>query len=214
VSAGRVREPCGDDCDTHDVAGEDESVLRRAARLVGAVLARSPALGDPDGVAGRPTSSAAEPLRVAMKDLLDASAEFDHEQAREDLYVTVLRQLTPDEARIVSVLAAGVAFAVVDVVTRDRAMLRNASTVGEAAGVVLLDEVPAYLTRLAGLGLVDIDGESAGLGAQYEILATSALVRDAVDSAKRAKLTRRTVRISGFGSRFWAACDPDSSRAL
>ncbi|MFD2417485.1 Abi-alpha family protein [Amycolatopsis pigmentata] len=191
------------------MAGEDESVLRRAARLVGVVLAGSSALGDPDGAV-----SAADPLRVAMKDLLDASAEFDHEQAREDLYVTVLRQLTPDEARIVSVLATGVAFPAVDVVGRDRVVLRNASTVGEAAGVVLLEEVPAYLTRLAGLGLVDIDGENAELGAQYEILATSSLVRTALASAKRGKLVRRTARISGFGSRFWAACDPAKSRAL
>lgn len=202
-----------DGCDTRQVAGEDASVLRKAARLVGAVLAGSPAFGDPGAAAGRPVS-VADPLRVAMKDLLDASAEFDHDQAREDLYVTVLRQLTPDEARIVSVLATGVTFPVVDVVGRDRTVLRNASTVGEAAGVVLLDEVPAYLTRLAGLGLVGIDGENAELGAQYEILATSSLVRTALASAKRGKLLRRTVRISGFGSRFWAACDPAKSRAL
>lgn len=149
-----------------------------------------------------------------MKELLDASAEFDQAQAREDLYVTVLRQLTPDEARIVSVLATGAAFPVVDVVTRDRAVLRNASTVGEAAGVVLLDEVPVYLTRLSGLGLVDIEAENAELGAQYEILATWSLVRRALDAAKRGKLVRRTARLSGFGSRFWAACDPARSRAL
>jgi hypothetical protein len=200
-------------CDTRQVAGEDEGVLRRAVRLVGAVLVRQPAPDAPDGAVTRPVP-AVEPLRVAMKGLLDASAEFDHEQAREDLYLTVLRQLTPDEARILAVLATGAAFPVIDVVTRNRAMLRNASTVGEAAGVVLSDEVPVYLTRLAGLGLVDIDGENAELGAQYEILATSSLVRTALGRAKRGKLVRRTARISGFGSRFWAACDPAKSRAL
>jgi abortive infection alpha-like protein len=149
-----------------------------------------------------------------MKRLLDSPAGFDPGHAREELYASVLRWLTPDEARILAVLAAGTAFAVIDVVARDRPVLRNASTVGDAAGVTLRDEVPSYLGRLAGFGLVELEGEHAGLGTQYEILATDEAVRAARAETRRSKLVRRTVLISRFGARFWAACDPAPIRAL
>lgn len=152
---------------------------------------------------------AEEPLRAAMKELLDRSVVFDRERAREYLYATVLRELTPDEARILAVLSVGDAFPAVDVVARgNRFLLRNASTVGTAAGVTLPDEVPSYLTRLAALGLVDLSGEDPALSSQYEILTTDEIVRDVLASTKRAKLVRHTVRLSRFGARFWAACDP------
>lgn len=190
------------------MAGEDESVLRRAGRLVGEVLARPTAGG------ARRVESPTEPLRAAMRHLLDSSADADQQQAREELYGSVLRQLTPDEARILATLATGATFPVIDVVARGRVLLRNASTVGDAAGVTLRDEVPSYLCRLAGFGLVEREGERAELGPQYEILATDRLVRAAGASARRARLVRGSVRISDFGARFWAACDPDKSRAL
>ncbi|WP_236796435.1 Abi-alpha family protein [Amycolatopsis sp. GM8] len=152
-----------------------------------------------------------EPLRAAMKELLDRSVTFDRDRAREYLYATVLRQLTPDEARILSVLSNGSpAYPAVDVVARgERILLRNASTVGSTAGVTLLDEVPSYLTRLAGLGLIDITAAEAALSSQYEILATDELVRAASATAKRVRLVRHTVRVSRFGTRFWAVCDPE-----
>jgi len=152
---------------------------------------------------------AEEPLRTAMRELLDRSIGFDRERAREYLYATVLRQLTPDEARLISVLADGKPYPAVDVVARGgRVLLRNASTVGTAAGVTLPDEVPSYLTRLAGLGLVEVTGENAALSSQYEILVTDETVREAVGAAKRVKIVRNTVRLSRFGARFWAACEP------
>jgi hypothetical protein len=155
---------------------------------------------------------ATEPLRAAMKELLDRSVTFDRDRAREYLYATVLRELTPDEARILAVLSDGDAHPAVDVVVRgERILLRNASTVGKAAGVTLPDEVPSYLTRLAGLGLVDVTGEDPALSSQYEILATDELVRAASATAKRAKIVRHTLRLSRFGARFWAACDPTAS---
>lgn len=148
-----------------------------------------------------------------MKELLDSSADADRQQALDELYGAVLCRLTADEARILAVLASGDPFPVVDVVTRQATLLRNASTVGEAAGVILRDEVSSYLARLIGLGLVEREGERAELGPQYEILATDGRVRAATATGRRARLVRGTVRISPFGARFWAACDPEKSRA-
>jgi hypothetical protein len=155
-----------------------------------------------------------EPLRSAMAALLDRSTRFGRERAKEYLYAVILRQLTPDEARILSVLSDGSPFPLVDVAERTnlgstgRVVLRNASTVGKAAGVSLVDQVPDYLTRLLGLGLIELDEEAPALEGQYEILMTDERVRQAESSLKRVKFIRRTVRLSRLGVQFWAASDP------
>lgn len=155
-----------------------------------------------------------EPLRAAMAELLNHSIGFGTDRAREYLYAMLLRQLTPDEARIVASLADGSTYPAVDVVERTglrgggRVILRNASTVGKSAGVSLPEAVPAYLTRLAGLGLVHVDEEATEMETQYEILLTDSTVRDAQDSVKRPRTVRRSVHLSTLGARFWAACDP------
>ncbi|MEU5261804.1 Abi-alpha family protein [Amycolatopsis sp. NPDC021455] len=155
-----------------------------------------------------------EPLRAAMAELLNHSIGFGRDRAREYFYAIILRQLTPDEARILSALSDGSPFPAVDVVERTglggngRVVLRNASTVGKAAGVSLPDQVPGYVTRLIGLGLVDLDEEVPTLETQYEILLTDETVRDAEKHVKRAKFVRRTIHISRLGAQFWQACDP------
>ncbi|WP_410669850.1 Abi-alpha family protein [Amycolatopsis sp. cmx-4-68] len=156
----------------------------------------------------------AEPLRAAMAELLNHSIGFGRDRAREYFYAIILRQLTPDEARILSALSDGSPFPAVDVVERTglggagRVALRNASTVGKAAGVSLPDQVPGYVTRMIGLGLVDLDEEVPALETQYEILLTDESVRDAEKHIKRAKFVRRTIHISRLGAQFWQACDP------
>lgn len=158
-----------------------------------------------------------EPLRAAMAELLNQSIGFGRDRARDYLYAVILRQLTPDEARILSALADGAPFPAIDVTERSalggtgRVVLRNASTVGKSAGVSLLDHVPSYVTRLVGLGLADLGEEAAGLDTQYEILMTDETVRAAEESVKRARFVRRTVHISRLGIHFWRACDPTGS---
>jgi len=155
-----------------------------------------------------------EPLRAAMAELLNHSIGFGRDRAREYFYAIILRQLTPDEARILSALSDGSPFPALDVVERTglggngRVVLRNASTVGKAAGVSLPDQVPGYVTRLIGLGLVDLDEEVPSLETQYEILLTDETVREAEKHVKRAKFVRRTIHVSRLGAQFWQACDP------
>ncbi|RZQ61878.1 Abi-alpha family protein [Amycolatopsis suaedae] len=168
-----------------------------------------------DAVAVVPAGQgAAEPLRAAMAELLNRSIGLAADRAREYLYAIILRQLTPDEARILAALADGAPYPVLDVTERTnlggagRTVLRNASTVGKAAGVTLLDQAPHYVTRLVGLGLADIEGEIGSLETQYEILMTDNVVRAAEASVKRARFVRRSLRISTLGAQFWQACDP------
>lgn len=160
------------------------------------------------------TTESSEPLRKGMAELLNRSADLDHVGARDYLYTLVLRQLAPDEARILSVLSDGSPFPLIDVIERnklgkpDEVVLRNASTIGEAAGVSLVDHVPGYVTRLIAFGLADVGAAAPSLSTQYEILLADDSVRTASRSVRRAGIRRQTVRISRFGLSFWQACDP------
>lgn len=167
----------------------------------------------------RPANGSVAPLRAGMAELLNQSANADPARATEHLYTTILRQLMPDEARILAALADGEPRPAVDVLLRTplggtrRVLLRNASSVGRHAGVSEPGLVPTYLTRLCRLGVVDIGEEDPDLGDQYDTLLTERLVRDAGDRARRARrggprFVRRTVMISELGRGFWAACDP------
>lgn len=152
----------------------------------------------------------ADPLRAGMAALLNRSTLMNRDAARDYLYASILRQLTPDEARVVSALSDGTDYPVVDVTERrtGRVLLRNASTVGKTAGVSATEHVPVYVTRLVGFGLAELEGEKTDLSTQYEILMTDETVRKAEDLAKRPKITRGTLRISALGMNFWLACAP------
>jgi hypothetical protein len=160
-----------------------------------------------------------DPLRTAMAELLRLSTELDRERSREYIFTAVIRQLFPDEARILAALSDGSNYALVHVAGRtalggpQRIVLRNASSVGKAAGVTLPDLVPTYVTRLEHLGLVEIGPEDPALSVQYDILLTDDRVRAAEEEVRSVrKLTprfaRRTLRLSTLGSQFWDAVRP------
>jgi hypothetical protein len=180
--------------------GEGAVVRNVRARLTSPVTLVLP--GD-----GRP-----EPLRAAMADLLNRSVTTDADAAAAHLYATILRQLVPDEARIVAALADGPLRPAIDVVRRGplgnggHVVLRNASTVGRAAGVSSPDHVPLYVTRLHSFGIVGIAPEDDALGEQYDILLTDQAVRAA--NTRGTRIVRHTVLLSELGRRFWQATDP------
>jgi Abortive infection alpha len=160
-----------------------------------------------------------DPLRTAMAELLRLSTELDRVHSWEYIFTAIIRQLFPDEARILAALSDGSAYALVHVAGRaalggpQRIVLRNASSVGKAAGVTLPDLVPTYVTRLENLGLVEIGPEDPGLSVQYDILLTDDRVRAAEEEVRSVrKLTprfaRRTLRLSTLGSQFWDAVRP------
>jgi abortive infection alpha-like protein len=150
-----------------------------------------------------------DPLRAAMATLLNRSVSETRREAENHLFVGIMRQLTPDEARIVAALSDGTAYPLVHVAGRGRhIILRNASTVGKAAGVTLPELTPLYVSRLLDAGVAVIGDEDPSLATQYDILLTEDYVRAAEQQAKRPKHLRHTLKVSPFGDRFWRACDP------
>ncbi len=167
----------------------------------------------------RPVGAGLDPLRAAMAELLNRSVEQTRQQSEHQLYAGILRQLVPDEARMLAALSDGSSYPVIHVASRGgmggikRLVLENASTVGKAAGTRLSANTPTFLGHLLRLGLVDIDPEDRSLATQYDILRTDDLVRAAEDEARidgrgGARIIKQTVRMSELGKRFWDACHP------
>jgi hypothetical protein len=160
-----------------------------------------------------------QPLRTAMSELLDRSADAGRAASRDYLFGSIVSQLVPDEARILAVLAPGVPYAAADVVAKQvgrgsaQAVLVNASTVGHAANAALPDNTPTYLTRLHGFGLIEFGSADDSLSTQYDLIAVDPVVvaaRAAAESAKQGavRIRRKSVTLSQLGRDFWAACAP------
>lgn len=154
-----------------------------------------------------------------MAELLNRSVEQTREQSEQQLFAGLLRQLVPDEARILAALSGGSRYPLVHVASRGsfggikRLVLENASTVGRAAGAQLAADTPTFLTHLLQLGLVDVDPEDRSLAEHYDILQTDELVRAAEAEARTdgrggVRIIRQTVAMSELGKRFWDACHP------
>ncbi|AKK30947.1 hypothetical protein AB431_28570 [Mycobacterium sp. EPa45] len=150
-----------------------------------------------------------------LRDLLDRSMYSRPDDSRTALYLSLLQELLPDEARILAALSDGASYPVIDIAepllgTSTALVLTNASTVGRAAGVSLPHHTPLYVSRLvlAGLAVIGPEGGNA-MYDDYEMLLTDAVVNMAIAKARRgirsARVIRRTVRISELGQELWEA---------
>ena len=150
-----------------------------------------------------------------LDDLLAGSLQMDSTGSREELYRALLRQLVPDEARILAALADGGRYPLVHVRARGsggRVLLANASTVGRAAGVQVPEATNTYVTHLRALGLAEAGPADDTLAEQYDILLGEPLIRQAEQEPDVGRLgtrvIRRTLRISPLGRQLWQACRP------
>jgi hypothetical protein len=190
-------------------------------RLLGRRLdaAQQRALPAPaDDLAG-PCHDRAQALEQQLQSLLERSVGQSTKGGRLELYAALLRQLVPDEARILSALSDGRSAAVVQIVPRSgrsaptAPLLENASSVGRSAGVVLPGLVPKYVTHLLQLGLVELGADDETLELEYELLLSEPTVREALARGRRPgrlapRVVRQTLRLSVLGQDLWAACRP------
>lgn len=171
----------------------------------------------------RPTNPSAPGVAPAsaaetLARLIEQSMEQTPERARELLSLRVLRQLVPDEARILAALADGHEAALMHVAAgslvgpANQRWIENLSPVGKECGVRLLDEVPRYIKHLRDLDLLESGDEDRSLHLKYQLMEADTQVRQTCalieKSGLRPKFFRRTVRMSEAGKAFWAACEP------
>ena len=200
--------------------GFERRLLRDLEEHLGAANAQA---GEPES---RSASASTESADVAatpsaiLSELLERSMEQTPEEAREHAFVTILRQLVPDEARILGALSDGGSHPVLHVTAAStlgastRRLLSNVSSIGQAAGVQLREMTPHYISHLVELGLVELAPENPELALKYEILESNTQVREALaqvgrrEKLSRARIVRRTVRLTELGRKLWVACQP------
>jgi hypothetical protein len=198
-----------------DAAAEDEPTgTDEDGEADDARPAPQPARAEP---AQTSSGTAAGRASAVLARLLEESAEQSAESAQERLSLRIVRQLVPDEARILAGLADGHSAALVHlgagplVGPATQRWLENLSPVGRECGVRLLDQTPTYIRNLRDLGLLESGEEDKSLHLKYQLIEADTQVRktctEIEKSGMRPKFFRRTIRMSEAGLAFWKACE-------
>ncbi len=154
-----------------------------------------------------PAENGHQPTPAEQLDqMLRRSMHQTPDESNASLVEVLLQSIVPDEARIISALSDGSTYPLVHVTSRGDQVLANASSVGRAAGVALPDRVPAYVTHLLALGLVEIGPEDKSIPDEYAILLTDQTIRRA--RGDKVRFVKRTLQISDVGRDFWRTCRP------
>lgn len=178
------------------------------------VKARTPAL-----TSERVSTSEPESPAQLMQRLIGRSLEQDTAAGKAEAHVAMLRQLVPDEARILAALAENVSAPLVHVQSRSRGdmLLENASLIGRTASVTVPSLTPQHVTHLRALGLVELGPENEADGYGYELLSADSGVRRAMREGQLgklpAKVIRRTVRLSPLGLDLWQSTQYEAAAA-
>lgn len=167
--------------------------------------------GDRPPVRKAPGAGAEQTPATVMADLLERSLEQNTADGQRDAYLAVLRQLVPDEARIIAALAEGPPVPLVHVLSRagGERILENASLIGRTAALTLPSHTPIYVTHLRQLGLVETGPEDPDDKQGYEMLMADKAVRAALKEGELSKIPARTVKrtlvLTDYGRALWEA---------
>jgi hypothetical protein len=157
----------------------------------------------------------ADSLRHRGARLLERSEALEAQEDVHPAFDRILTQLSPDEARILRLLATEGAQASVDVRTwrplgiGSRVVAPGLSMIGRHAGCMRPDRVPVYLANLYRLGLIWFSRDPLPRAIKsYQVLEAQPEVVAAAKQAGRAQIKRRSVRMTPFGEQFCEQCLP------
>ena len=155
-----------------------------------------------------------ETLRDRGLALLDRSSDLEQHGEAHPAYARILDQLSPDEARILRLLALEGPQAAVDVRTWQPLDMGSAvvapglTMIARYAGCRHPDRVPAYLSNLFRLGLIWFSRDTLPELGPYQVLEAQPDVIEAVRETGRARIVRRSIHLTPFGGHFCAVCLP------
>jgi hypothetical protein len=154
-------------------------------------------------------------LRDRGAELLRRSADVHFTEDAHPAYERILGELTPDEARILRLLALQGPQPAVDVRSGPRAfnvvselVAPGLSMIGAEAGARFPERMPAYLNNLNRLGLVWFSREPVKDPLRYQVLEAQPDVLEAMRGAGRAHTVRRSIHLTPFGEDFCRRCLP------
>jgi hypothetical protein len=155
-----------------------------------------------------------KPLREQGADLLFRSADVDAKEETHPAYERILSQLTPDEARVLRLLATAGPRPAIDVRTwrplgiGDELVAPGLTMISAEAGCRHPDQMPAYLNNLYRLGLVWFSREPVEDLRGYQVLEAQPDAQEAMARAGRARSVRRSIGLTPFGADFCETCLP------
>jgi hypothetical protein len=153
-------------------------------------------------------------LRARGAELLRRSADVNYVEDLHPAYVRILKELAPDEARILRFLAIEGPQPAVDVRTSrplnagSRLVGPGLSMIGAQAGCRSNERVPAYLNNLYRLGLLWFSREPVRDRNRYQVLEVQTDVAAAKREAGRSRTVRRSIHLTPFGQDFCEVCLP------
>lgn len=154
-----------------------------------------------------------------MSDLIRQANSQTKEDAQQHLYALLLKQLVPDEIRIISALSDGGTHAMIHVAGGPpigpiiKRVLNNYSYIGRSASIRLEDMTPQYLEHLIRLGLAESGPEDKSLEVKYEVMSHDKTVRAIGKKIEKEfrfppRILRRTIRATELGRHLWHDCLP------
>lgn len=151
-----------------------------------------------------------EALRRRGYELLERSSDLAEQGEAHPAYARILCELSPDEARILRLLATQGPQPAIDVRTwrpldvGSSVIAPGLTMIGEHAGIRHQDRLPAYLSNLFRLGLIWFSRERLDDPAPYQVLEAQPNVIEAIRDAGRARIVRRSIHLTPFGGHFCA----------
>jgi hypothetical protein len=157
-------------------------------------------------------------LRRLYVNLLGTSMDREAVKMAHPAFVDLIRQFSPDEARILKILKPTASWPEVDLlaVSPDDAdvfdtVAQHVSTVGEEAGCAYPDLTPAYVDNLCRLGITTVpyggylDDESlyTALEKHPKFVAQEKI---ATQNGRLLTIRRSYLTLTDFGKLFWEAC--------
>lgn len=168
-----------------------------------------------NGRAPVPELEPGEVLQRRGAGLLAQAADVAFEEATHPAYGRILDELTPDEARILRLMATKGAQPAVDVRTGrplrigSEMIAAGLTVIGAEAGCRYVERVPSYLNNLFRLGLIWFSHEELHDLRGYQVLEAQPEVAEAMKRAGRAsRVVRRSIALTPFGEDFCRVCLP------
>ena len=170
----------------------------------------------PDGAQSDERLSDVE-LRDRFGELIERSQAPEPPDGAHPAFRSIIDELTPDEARILRLLASDGPQPVVSVRSSpligrgEVTVLENVTLVGERAGCHRADAAPAYLDNLERLGLVRLLSEELTGDGDYDVIESRPEVEEAEahiteERSQRARMVRGNVRLSRLGTLLCDIC--------
>jgi len=161
----------------------------------------------------RPPDASRAALRERGAELLAQSADVTHADDLHPAYARILENLSPDEARILRLLATRGPQPAIDVrhglPLVSELVAPGLNMIGAEAGCRYPDRIPAYLDNLNRLGLIWFSRETLADINRYQVLEAQPDAIEAMRGAGRTSRTvRRSIHLTPFGTDFCEVCLP------